>query len=69
MLHKTVYEYMHAMQVKRFNLVAAGLITGLFDIPRESRHLRTGPAELCQGCLQGDGVLGVTEPGTQVRIK
>ena len=52
-----------------FNLAATGLVGGLLEVLEESIHLTTGTAGLCQGCLQGNGVLGVTEPGTQVRIR
>ena len=52
-----------------FHLVATGLIAGLLKVPKGRRHLRTEPAEFFQGHLQGNGVLGVTELGTQVRIR
>ena len=55
------------MCITHFNLGATGLVGELLEVLGENVHLTTEPAGLRQGCLQGDGVLGVTEPGTQVR--
>ena len=51
------------------NLGATGLVGELLEVLGENTHLTTEPAGLCQGCLEGNGVLGVTEPGTQVRTR
>ena len=45
---------------------ATGLIAVLLEVSGDSSNLKTEPARLCQGCLQGNGVLGDTEFGTQV---
>ena len=52
-----------------FNLSATGLIAGLLEVQGEIRDFETEPAELCQGYQQGNGVFGVTEFSTQVRIR
>ena len=44
-----------------FNLAATGPIGGLFEVPGESKHFKAEPVGLCQRCVQGNGVLGVTK--------
>ena len=67
-MHACRLQVVWITQHSNFNLAAVGLIARLFDVPRESRHLPIRPTGLCQGHLQGNGVLGVKELGTQVRI-
>ena len=69
MLHKAVHSsILLVMCITHFNLAATGLVAEALKVPGESSHVTTGPAGLCQGRLQGNGVLGGTETGTQVRI-
>ena len=68
-MHACRLQVMWITQHSNFNLAAVGLIARLFDVPGESRHLPIRPTGLCQGHLQGNGVLGVKELGTQVRIR
>ena len=51
------------------HLAVTGLIAGLLEVPRENGDFKAESAGLCQGCLQGNGVLGVTGFCTQVRIR
>ena len=62
------YAWYAPSEVYYTHSAATGIIAGLLEVSEESRDFDCEPAGLYQGCLQGNGVLGVTEFGAQVKI-